>query len=450
MSLSSFIKHIHDMPRETTLPPPKFCEEYNINENDNGCILGTGDFGVVTRERCAFKKIKCKGEYVAKKTLMEYNPTEVLAARQEKLVYEQLSQNPSVYVLSMYGSVIDEKNKKITQYFQYIGGEELFYYREKRFIRNIVIGLIKGLKHIHDQNVIHGDIKPENIIIDTSKEPHCPVYIDFAGSVLTPNKDEEGVLTSEGLENAMPVVTHEYQIEEEREGDYITARTDVYALLITFINIPIKYNKRDTESAVVKELRHLQILHYFELIWNDGDVFYEYIWKNWMSIIKKVKKIRSPQYVPVNNINHNNPPSFYTMPIKTAINLLHKTKSRFNRQVSKIKNAITPQYIQEKNRQKIERNERIIELQKKDMEDMQYNEANRQRRMENELDEEAEAKETSNRNSNIFRISTTPVAMNGYLGGVSKNKFRKLSKKTGKIRNRRKSTKKRRSTKKRN
>ena len=535
MSFSS----LEGMPSSFTLPSPKYCAQYDINENDDGCILGQGGFGIVTREKCKFEKIKCKGEYVAKKILTNYNPLVVDLIKQEKLIYDKLSKNPSEYVLSMYGTIIDEKNTKVTQYFEYIGGKEFFNYQDTRFIRDIVIGLIKGLKHIHDQDVIHCDIKPENIIIDTSKEPYCPVYIDFGGSVLASKKDDEGVITSMGS-GCIPITTPFFrEAIAQYEGPIVTARTDVYALLITFMDVPVIYDTNavdDNETAFIKELRNLNIFHGFTRFWNDGEIIYELIWKSWNFITNKVENISSPSRVPVNNTNHNDPPSFYTMsPMERDRNPLRNIKPKISKQLKKIKGLLTPrtrkrektpkyayaeEILPQGRREKLDKNEIIQEIHNIEMRKKQDMEASQQRMMENKLaaarvleqaltpleEEEAvedmkrtvafnkrinatarpkrtskrnsntsristtqqdkdenmaeafvrdvakraaaaraaAAKRTSKRNSKTSKISTTQQDMNGYIGGVSKKKFRRSSKKIGKIRNRRRSTKKRR------
>ncbi len=489
-------------------PPPKPCDEYNINENDDGCILGEGGFGVVTREKCGFKLIKCKGKYVAKKILTRHDTSTEVLVKQEKRIYEQLSKNPSEYVLNMYGSIINEENTKVTQYFEYIGGKELFEYEEKRFISDIVIGLIKGLKHIHDQNVIHCDVKPENIIIDTSKEPYRPVYIDFGGSITTSQKDNEGVLTTEGIVAGLPITTPFFrEAIAKYEPNYVTARTDVYALLITLTDSPIRYNEDDSENAFIEEVRNLKILQAFTRFWNNGDIIYDHIWRSWKFITNKIENISSPPRVTVNNINHNNPPSFYTRtPVEREI------KSMPNPLINKIKDVLTPRARGRKTTSELRPQGMRYNIDRDEMEKEDIH-VSEQRMMEKKLMKEkaltqlkaepvkkikrtlsfkkakveepeelkrtvafkkapeelkrtvafkkakeeepkelkrtvsfkrAKPKRNSKRNSKTSRISTTQQDMNGYIGGVSKKKFRRSSKKIRKIRNRRRSTKKRR------
>ena len=45
--------------------------------------------------------------------------------------------------------------------------------------RNILLGLIFALKYIHDNKILHNDIKSENIMIDNRSSEHQSVLIDF-------------------------------------------------------------------------------------------------------------------------------------------------------------------------------------------------------------------------------------------------------------------------------
>jgi hypothetical protein len=226
--------------------------------------------------------------------------------------------------------------------------------------------------------------------------------------------------------------------------------------------------------------------------------------------------------VAVNNINHNNPPSFYT-----TTSVEREIKSMPNPLINKIRDVLTPRARGRKTTSELRPQGMRYNIDRDEMEKEDIH-ASEQRMMEKKLMEEkaltqlkaepvkeikrpvsfkkakeeepeelkravalkkapeelkrtvafknapdklkravafknapeelkrtvsfkrAMPKRNNNRNSRTSKISRTPIAMTGYLGGVSKNKFRRSSKKTGKIRNRRKSTKKRRSTKKRN
>jgi serine/threonine protein kinase len=46
-------------------------------------------------------------------------------------------------------------------------------------IKHVIIGILKGLGHLHQNKIIHRDIKPNNILIDESERLRTPKIIDF-------------------------------------------------------------------------------------------------------------------------------------------------------------------------------------------------------------------------------------------------------------------------------
>lgn len=69
-------------------------------------------------------------------------------------------------------------------YMDYIDGANLRNFNpaataEPDQVADILIGIVETLKHAHGRGVIHRDVKPENILIDFSKEPKEPFLTDF-------------------------------------------------------------------------------------------------------------------------------------------------------------------------------------------------------------------------------------------------------------------------------
>lgn len=85
-------------------------------------------------------------------------------------------------LLCFYG--FDRSNpSKILIEMEYIDGETLFKYSKKykgsklyRHLLAITKDIIKGLSYMHKKNILHNDIKPENIMIDRSLTPKL---VDF-------------------------------------------------------------------------------------------------------------------------------------------------------------------------------------------------------------------------------------------------------------------------------
>ncbi|KAF9441525.1 kinase-like protein, partial [Macrolepiota fuliginosa MF-IS2] len=92
--------------------------------------------------------------------------------------------------------------------------------------RLIIKGVAQGLKYLHDNNVIHGDLKPNNILIGTYGEP---LLCDFGRSK---------ILTYSGFTATSLVGACRYQAPELFDDNAKLSRaTDVYAFAISFYEI---------------------------------------------------------------------------------------------------------------------------------------------------------------------------------------------------------------------
>jgi serine/threonine protein kinase len=101
----------------------------------------------------------------------------------------------------------------------------------------IATNLAAGLAVLHENDVIHNDIKPENIIIDKQLRPR---YIDFGLSCIQGNKD---TAASCGKANGTPIYMHpilsKYLYSEKPVpiSPEEWKRADVWSLGIVFVNL---------------------------------------------------------------------------------------------------------------------------------------------------------------------------------------------------------------------
>lgn len=129
------------------------------------------------------------------------------------------------------------------QYFQLIIGPEFTEYKTifgDRYKHDIIKGLISGLQAIHSINIIHCDIKPPNILIDITKRPHIPKYIDFGVAVRATRKDVKGcpiIENGEGDAGLGLSGDPRYLYKEESMYHFRTARSDIYALFLSLREI---------------------------------------------------------------------------------------------------------------------------------------------------------------------------------------------------------------------
>ena len=80
--------------------------------------------------------------------------------------------------------------KKYIENFEYTHGHSKGL--ENPTLSSIALGIAQGLKHIHNKDVIHRDLKPQNIVLEPAGAPSPPVpkIADFGAA-----RDEETELT---------------------------------------------------------------------------------------------------------------------------------------------------------------------------------------------------------------------------------------------------------------
>ncbi len=96
---------------------------------------------------------------------------------------------------------------------------------------HIVKRIGSALTYAHEQGVIHRDIKPGNILLDTSQQPVRPVLTDFGLIKLLATDDLSKI------ESSAVLGTFDYMAPEQWRRDPPTPATDVYALAITFFEM---------------------------------------------------------------------------------------------------------------------------------------------------------------------------------------------------------------------
>jgi serine/threonine protein kinase len=89
--------------------------------------------------------------------------------------------------------------------------------------------LATALAYAHENNVVHRDVKPQNIIVDTSGEPHL---MDFG---LARRTDEESSLTTDGAMLGTPA----YMSPEQARGEFqkVGPASDQYSLAVVMYEL---------------------------------------------------------------------------------------------------------------------------------------------------------------------------------------------------------------------
>jgi len=203
------------------------CEE---NPDLNGCILGEGNFGIVSKINCDTDiKLKDKCNLAAKKNI-KMSDYQTIKHVKEEIEMLELLKDKSPYIINLYATEIISK-EEVNLYLQLINGYDLKeYYRlglmEKLNIKMFITGLVNGLKIIHENNILHSDIKPANILINTNVEPYpIPVYVDFGLAIIVTNAAINGF---PGLRKGG---SPGFFLEGEEV--YCSVRSDIFALATT-------------------------------------------------------------------------------------------------------------------------------------------------------------------------------------------------------------------------
>ncbi len=116
-------------------------------------------------------------------------------------------------------------------------------------------GLLRGLGTVHAGKVIHGDIKPRNIIITESDEA---VLIDFGAAVAhDADADDGGAETTETAGEVFASLN--YAAPEQLHGGRIDQRTDLYSLGSVFYEL-VTHERLGRERT--EEIAEDQILAY--------------------------------------------------------------------------------------------------------------------------------------------------------------------------------------------
>jgi serine/threonine-protein kinase len=110
----------------------------------------------------------------------------------------------------------------------------------------IGLGILDALAYSHGRGIIHRDIKPDNIQLDSSRRPYL---MDFGIA----KSEDSAVKTQTGFIFGSPT----YMSPEQIKGEALDARTDVYSLGVTLyamLSGSLPFSADDTFRAAMKKL----------------------------------------------------------------------------------------------------------------------------------------------------------------------------------------------------
>ncbi|XP_047491377.1 twitchin-like isoform X5 [Penaeus chinensis] len=199
------------IPQPVDIKHDSVYEYYDILEE-----IGTGAFGVV--HRCRERKT---GNIFAAKFIPVASAMEKELIRKEIDIMNHLHHHKLINLHDAF-----EDDDEMVLIFEFLSGGELFeritaegYVMSEAEVINYMRQICEGVKHMHEKNIIHLDVKPENIMCQTRTSTNVKL-IDFGlATKLDPN---EVVKISTGTaEFAAPEI-----VEREPVGFY----TDMWAV----------------------------------------------------------------------------------------------------------------------------------------------------------------------------------------------------------------------------
>ena len=148
-------------------------------------------------------------------------------------------------ILSAYGSVLpgEKPGQKLYLLLDYYGLGSLMHVLKKertsgtltkKMILSILIDLALALKSVHEQNVLHADIKPDNLLVASSEATGQlrPVLADFG---ISRNLNEESDLTA--VTGTVGYIAPERYNEEIETDHELIKKSDVWSLGAVFYEI---------------------------------------------------------------------------------------------------------------------------------------------------------------------------------------------------------------------
>lgn len=219
------------MPNDSNDPglPPGLATRYEVER-----LLGEGGMGLVwlANDRELPRKVAIKA--IREELSME--PDIRKRIERECQYHAQIGTHP--HIVSLFDKV--EEEGKINLIMEYVPGETLADlcadYNDKgeplpiHTALSVVLQTAEALKQIHDNGIVHRDIKPDNVLVYPYQDRYWAKLMDFGIARLTEEAEAQTMLTHAGTGGpGTPTYMAPEQIDSATFGE-IGPATDIYAM----------------------------------------------------------------------------------------------------------------------------------------------------------------------------------------------------------------------------
>jgi serine/threonine protein kinase len=213
--------------------------------------------------------------FLAKNQREKYAVIKVLRkdfwGKEEQLLFKKeadiMQQFPHSNIPRFYG--YDEAQHALIM--EYLEGQNLADYLKglhnikAEFVLKWALEILKTLHYLHQEGVIHTDIKPENLFLTKTSKVYL---IDFGTAVITDIEEETNATQLLGEKTTKQWATHAYMSpEQSRQEVYLDDRTDIYSLGISCFELITGKKPFEAERThnLVRQIREDNIPKHSEL-----------------------------------------------------------------------------------------------------------------------------------------------------------------------------------------
>lgn len=219
--------------------------EVSIHEVKKLCQIGSGSFGAVW-------KAQCRGQEVAIKQCQVTKESEMKMIKEE-IGYLYTMRHPRLVSFLGYAR---EKNR-VTMIMEYMPGGSLsnLLFTKKtalHFDKKLVMAsqIVEGLNYLHEQNVVHRDLKTLNVILDNKLS--CKIC-DFGLTVTL----EQTHMTIYGLQGSPRYMAPEQLDGGDNKPTRITAKVDIWQMgcvMLELFCLTVPFSNFNSVANIIAEL----------------------------------------------------------------------------------------------------------------------------------------------------------------------------------------------------